>query len=696
MVTVGRFLRWYATALAVLGTVALAAAMIADPRWMLQGWGTVIMVAVTIALRAYQIPLTKYSALNIIGLGAVAGALIIGAPAAAIGLYLGVIVSDWLLLRKPAVAAWINAAREVLALLASYGFFAWAMMITGAAHVREFTTELIPAAGLFVFSYFLLSRALLYFSLLFREKLYDEEKSLILRYEVIAFGTSTIGVVVAMLTITNLGLRGWLIVAMVMIPAGVLLKRILEEAIAAEEMNKLHAMEQVVASDVSLGEAFRHIERFANRLVDWTDLRIWRLQPGGLRLVYRPKEGLLETPREPTPDGARLRRLALDGGEPVVVVDALKDSRVENPRPDARSLVVIPLRFGDRSVGLMELEHHKRAIYSLKDVAIIRRFANQLATTLHIHDLRQPLLEAVQRVGTQLETLTESARTLRSGGETVARTIGDISRGIGEESEQLGRSLEMTGLLHDATAGVVREGGDAARASQRATAIASEHRGTIGTAIERLVHAKGFVGESASQIGALSQTTRRITEFIAVIRELADQTNLLAVNAAIEAARAGERGQGFAVVAGEVRKLAEQSAKASDEAGDIVLNFAEQMRQIARQMERGQTMVSDVETLSESALGALDSIVEATASGFASAQRIAATSRDQEAEFSRLRERVARVAEISQRNREGTEEVLQNAKQQANALRGLEGATQELRSVALYLGELTRRITSVR
>ena len=254
----------------------------------------------------------------------------------------------------------------------------------------------------------------------------------------------------------------------------------------------------------------------------------------------------------------------------------------------------------------------------------------------------------------------------------------------------------MTNSLHQATVGVVREGGEAARASQRATSIAAEHRGTIGTAIERLVHAKGFVRESASQIEALAATTKRITEFIAVIRELADQTNLLAVNAAIEAARAGERGQGFAVVAGEVRKLAEQSARASDEAGDIVLNFADQMRQIALQMERGQNMVSDVESLSESARGALDSIVEATASGFASAQRIAATSRDQEGEFSRLRERVARITEISQRNREGTEEVLQNARQQATALRGLEGATHELRSVAVYLGDLTRRITSLR
>ena len=691
-----RFLQNYAYGVGALGLLLLIMTLAFDPRWLLNLYGPPVVFVFAMALRGYQIPLTKYSALNLLGLVAVTGAFVIGAPSTAIAVYFAILAADFAILRKTGTVAWINAGRETVALISAYGFYAASLHVMGLTNTRSISAEIIPAAGLFLLAYFLISRALQYFTLMFRGKLMPEEKSIILRYEVVAFGAMAIAVAVALLTITNLGFLGWLVVAIVMGPAGLLLKRILEEAIAAEELNKIHAMEQVVASDVTLGEAFRQIERFVHRLVDWRALNIWRLQQGGLRMVYRSGEGMLAVPLEPGPEGARLRRLALDGGEPVLVTDALRDARVENARPDARSIVVIPLRFGDRNVGLVEMSHHKRGAYTLKDVGVIRRFANQLATTLHIHDLRQPLLEAVTRVSNQLETLNESARALRGGGESVARTIGDISRGISEESEQLGRSLDVTNALHEATAGVVRDGGSAAAASQEATSVASEHRGTIGTAIERLVSTKGFVAESATQIDALSQTTRRITEFIAVIRELADQTNLLAVNAAIEAARAGERGQGFAVVAGEVRKLAEQSARASDEAGDIVLNFEEQMRRIASQMDRGQLMVRDVETLSESALGALDSIVTSTASSFAHAQRIAATSRDQEIEFGRLRERVARIAEISNRNRQGTEEVLANAKQQATALRGLEGATHELRSVAVYLGELTRRITSVR
>ena len=339
-------------------------------------------------------------------------------------------------------------------------------------------------------------------------------------------------------------------------------------------------------------------------------------------------------------------------GEPLVISDATRDARAQDAGSSALSLAVVPLRFGDRAIGLVELEHHKRGTYGAKEIALVARFANQLATTLHIQDLRQPLLAALARVETQLDTLNDSARALRGRRRSRSReNTAEITRGIGEESEQADRSLDVARSLHDKTSTIARDGGDAASASERATRIATEHRDTIGMAIERLVNAKRFVGESTTQIGGLSKSTQRITDFIAVIKELADQTNLLALNAAIEAARAGEQGQGFAVVANEVRKLAEQSARASEDAGEIVTGFEDQMRQVASQVNRGQTMMSDVESLSESARTALDEIVEATAASLTWGQRIADTSRVQESEVGRLSERVARIAEISTRNR---------------------------------------------
>jgi methyl-accepting chemotaxis protein len=675
------FLSGFSRGLGVIGMALLAAAMIYDHRWTEAWAGMILVFSATILLRTYQVPLTKYGALNFLAFPAIAGAIINGAASTAFGMYAGVFVTDMLILRKSTEPSWINAGREVVALISAYGFFAWVSVATGSAHAAGMTTEGLPALTLFALSYFIISRALLYFSLLWRDKLLEEEKSLILRYEVIGFGAGLIAVAVVLATISSIGPVGWVFVGATLVVIGVLVKRIFEEAVSAEELNKILAMEQVVSSDMSLADAFLRIEALAHRLVDWREFRVFRVNTAGPQLAWSSSLGFLATAQPQPALGARLRRLALETGQAVIVTDASQDQRLESRPREVLSIVVLPMRFGDRNVGLLELEHHKRAAYNVKDVAMIRRFANQLATTLHIDELKTPLLEAMRRVSSQLETLNESAQALRGGGESVAKT--------------LGRSLEATHSLHEATAQVVEHGSSAANASQKATEIAAEHRLTIGTAIERLVSAKGFVAESTSQIDQLVRTTKRITEFIAVIRELADQTNLLALNAAIEAARAGEHGQGFAVVADEVRKLAEQSARASDEAGDIVLGFEEQMRRAASQMQRGQSIVSDVETLSEEARQALDQIVEATAEAAQGAQRIAMTSRDQELEFSRLRDRVMRVAEISRRNRAGAEDVTSSAKDQAVALRELEGAAHELRSVAVYLSDLTHRITSV-
>ena len=690
-----RLLSVYARSITLAGTLLLAATVWMDRAWMGHFVPLGVLFFATVLFRRFQLPITKYGALNLLGLLATGGALIAGPTPTALALFFGVLTGDWLMLRKEIGVAWINAGRETLALLAAYGIFAWSAVALGAgAHGVE-GPEFIPAMALFLLAHFILSRGLLYFTLVVRGKLHPEETSLILRYEILTGGAAATAVGIVVGALQMLGWLGTVIVLFVIGFAGLLIKRIIGESIAAEELNTILAMEQVVASDRGLAEAIQRIEILAHRMIDWRDLRITRIDGGRQMVAYQGGIGLLAIPVPAKGDGATLRDMALRSGEPVLITDAAKDSRIEHMRPEARSSITIPLRFGDRNVGVLEIEHHKPNTYGQKEAMLVRRFANHLATTLHIHDLRTPLLGTVTRLTRELDTLTESARLLRTGGESVAYTVADISRGIAEEAEQVHSSLEMTQVLLEATGRVVNDARDAATTSRSATDIASANREKIGSAIERLIGAKRFVSESADQVATLVASTQRITDFIEIISQIADQTNLLALNAAIEAARAGAEGRGFAVVAEEVRTLAEESRRASDKAGDILRRFGAQMRMVAEQMASGQALVADVEQLSEASRSALEQIVQATAQSSARSQRIAGTSEEQQQSFSVLQDRVARVAEISGRNRIGAEQVSSSAIDQAAALRELEGAIHGLREVVTNLNDLARRITNV-
>ena len=120
------FLTAYARAVGAVGVALLAAALLLDSRWRDQPVALVVLTAAVLFMRLQQIPLTKYGALNLLSMPAVAGALVAGAPASALALWIGVLVGDAMFLKKGLEIAWINAGREVVAIIAAYGIFAWA------------------------------------------------------------------------------------------------------------------------------------------------------------------------------------------------------------------------------------------------------------------------------------------------------------------------------------------------------------------------------------------------------------------------------------------------------------------------------------------------------------------------------------------------------------------------------------------
>ncbi|MBA3318625.1 MAG: GAF domain-containing protein [Gemmatimonadales bacterium] len=682
---VGSLLERYARLLAIGGGIATVAALVVDLRWIDQPVAVLLLMGMVVGLRATPIRLSKYSYLTQTGIPVLVGAVTVGPTPVVLALYLGVVTSDVLWLRKLPRAGFINTGREVLGFTAAYGPYAAVHYFSG---LPPLSLDFLPAAAILVVLYFFSTRSLFYFTLLVRDKLEYAEKILILRWEIISYLLTLIGTVVGVAAVQTLAPVGWVAVGLALGVLGLLTGKIIEEAIGAEDLN-VHLMETAIASNATLQGSFDQIERLAYRLLDWADFRVYRVDGTELNLAYRGTYGRPDR-GEPPPEMIELRREAIASGEPVMVRDVRRDLRIAHAMDGVGSTVVHPIRFGGDLLGVIEVDHPKRHAYGARDLVALGTLANRLATAIHIAELRRPLLSTVGQIGEQVTSLTRVTESLRGS----ATALADVSRGMRQGTADLERfvagGLRSTDALSATSRAMAAQGAQAAEASGTAAAVASRNRVVIGQAIERLIGLKGFVSGSVQQVAELGALSTRISGFIGTIREIADLTNLIALNAAIEAARAGREGRGFAVVADEVRDLAAQSLHAAREARGLLEEIGTQVAAVSDQMERGREAVAGVEELSANAAQALDAIVGTTGEAGRHAQAIAVTASEQLGAVTGLSEQIERVAAGSARTRSETDELGQRAEDAAAGQAELERAIRQLGDVASDLQRIAR------
>ena len=677
-VNITRLLPRYTQVLAVGGLILTLAVLAIDRRWIGQPVSTLVLIISIFALRCVPVRLSKYSYLTQSAVPVLVGAVSIGPSPVVAALWVAVAGADVFGLRKQSWAGLVNGGREVIGFVAAYGAYAAILSLGSSAAL---TLDFLPAAAVLVSLYFFLTRALFYFSLLIRRKLESAEKILILRWEISSYLLSLIAATIVLAALATLAPVGWVAVGLALGVLGVLTRQILDEAIGAEDLNKVHLMEAAIASNATLQGSFSQIERLAYRLLDWGDFRVYRANGTEMSLAFRASIGR-EDRDAPAAGIGPLRHQVIQTGEPIVIKDVRTDDRLGDVPDDVRTLAIHPIRFGGEILGTLEVEHHKRHAYGAKDLVAMSTLAGQMATAIHIAELRRPLVLTVSQIGEQVATLARVADSLR----TSASALADVSLGMRQGAMELEKfasgGLRATGSLANASQQMMTQGAQAAAASGTAADVAARNRVVIGDAIARLVELKGFVSAGADRVAALGAMTQRITGFIGTIREIADLTNLIALNAAIEAARAGREGRGFAVVASEVRDLAAQSLHAAREAGGLLGEITTQVSAVSAQMARGREVVAGVEELSADAARALDAIVGTTGEAGGHAKAIATTAAQQRDAVNTLTGQIEQVAASSAKSRADTDTLAKRAGEASAGQADLERAIRELGDLA--------------
>ena len=224
----------------------------------------------------------------------------------------------------------------------------------------------------------------------------------------------------------------------------------------------------------------------------------------------------------------------------------------------------------------------------------IGQLHNSLLTMVkNLRDLIQKTAQTSEQLAAASEQLSASADQSAQGAQSAAEAIVKITGSTVEQNEVVDQSFktvdDITHAINDITAGI----SDVSAATHRAETATVEGQQGLSVAVKGMSILDQSAKDVSGAVTALYESSKRISEIVEMITEIAGQTNLLALNAAIEAARAGEQGRGFAVVAEEVRKLAEQSETAAQEITGLITENANRIEDTFKVMQQQKEHVGE-------------------------------------------------------------------------------------------------------